>query len=63
LRKLEKIDFILGICFIVMVSALAVAVYWQDLKAPKQTIAFSADMSLRELAKKMVCLSRKSFTR
>lgn len=52
MRKFEKIDLIIGICFVFVVSVLAAAVYWQDLTGPERTIVFSAEMSLKELAKK-----------
>ena len=52
LRKLDKRDLAIGICFILAVFLITAAVYRKDLRGSKQSIVFSPDMSLKELAKK-----------
>jgi polyferredoxin len=52
MRKLNKRDLAIGICFILAISLITVAVYWKDMRRSKQSVVFSPDMSLKELAKK-----------
>lgn len=50
--KLDKIDLIAGICFVLLVSLLAAGVYWKDISQGKQEVVFSGEMSIKEIAQK-----------
>ena len=49
-RKLDIIDFLIGICFVLTISLGAVAVYWGDLYGPEPAVHFSTDMRFKGLA-------------